>query len=77
MDRKTQSTFKQAVGSKPKESTEEKTRRMMLEMYAKQPPMAKQTETKPSTADNFRELGRGMARSTKRMIDQRKIIADK
>jgi hypothetical protein len=37
---------------------------------------APKPKAKPTMADNYRELGSGMAKSAKRMIEQRKIIAD-
>lgn len=76
MDKKHASEFRQAFGDKT-ESTEAKTRRMLNEMYAKQPPQSVPSTKPPSMADNFKALGAGMAKSTQRMIDQRKIIADK
>ena len=77
IDKKHASEFRQAFGDKTAETTEAKTRRMLNEMYAKQPVTPTASTKPPSMADNFKALGAGMARGTQRMIDQRKIIADK
>ena len=66
-----------ASGGNATETTEAKTARMMNEMYARQPPTTPAPTPRPTFVDNLGTLGAGMARSTQRMIDQRKIIAEK